>query len=117
MTEAASRRVATATDEGRRTVIALATCGIPRTEIAKVMGIPAGRLVRLYQDELDLSKTKANATIADCLYQQAIKGNITAQIFWLKCQAKWRETAPLDAPLAAGVKQILIKVVDGAGGA
>jgi hypothetical protein len=45
-----------------------------------------------YRDELDLGETKANAQVGGYLYNAAKGGNVTAQIFWLKTRAKWRET-------------------------
>jgi ParB-like chromosome segregation protein Spo0J len=35
---------------------------------------------------------KANAQVAGFLFNAAKSGNVTAQIFWLKTRAKWRET-------------------------
>jgi hypothetical protein len=37
-------------------------------------------------------ETKANAQVAGYLFNAAKNGNVTAQIFWLKTRAKWRET-------------------------
>ena len=45
-----------------------------------------------YRDELDTSKAKANAVISQSLFKLAREGNVTAQIFWLKTQAGWKET-------------------------
>ena len=45
-----------------------------------------------YREELDLGETKANAQVAGFLFNAAKNGNVTAQIFWLKTRAKWRET-------------------------
>ena len=42
--------------------------------------------------ELDLGETKANAQVAGFLFNSAKCGNVTAQIFWLKTRARWRET-------------------------
>ena len=45
--------------------------------------------------ELDLGETKANAQVAGFLFNAARNGNVTAQIFWLKTRARWRE-APME---------------------
>ena len=45
-----------------------------------------------YRDELNLGETKANAQVAGFLFNAAKTGNVTAQIFWLKTRARWRET-------------------------
>jgi|RhiMethySRZTD1v2_1073278.scaffolds.fasta_scaffold1423914_2 hypothetical protein len=44
------------------------------------------------RDELDLGSTKANAQVAGFLFSAAKSGNVTAQIFWLKTRARWKET-------------------------
>lgn len=43
------------------------------------------------RDELDLGATKANAQVAGFLFAAAKGGNVTAQIFWLKTRARWKE--------------------------
>jgi hypothetical protein len=43
-------------------------------------------------EELDLGETKANAQVAGFLFAAAKSGNVTAQIFWLKTRARWKET-------------------------
>jgi hypothetical protein len=45
-----------------------------------------------YRDELDLGETEANAQVAGFLFNSAKSGNVTAQIFWLKTRARWRQT-------------------------
>ena len=39
-----------------------------------------------------MGETKANAQVAGFLFNSARTGNVTAQIFWLKTRARWRET-------------------------
>ena len=75
----------------RRQVEALAAYGIPETEISRVVGIDPKTLRKHYRDELDLGETKANAQVAGFLFNSAKSGNVTAQIFWLKTRARWRE--------------------------
>jgi hypothetical protein len=76
----------------RRQVKAMAAYGIPEFDIARVVGVDPKTLRKHYRDELDLGETKANAQVAGYLYNAAKSGNVTAQIFWLKTRAKWRET-------------------------
>lgn len=76
----------------RRQVESLAAYGIPEPDIARVVGIDPKTLRKHYRDELDLGETKANAQIAGFLFNAAKSGNVTAQIFWLKTRARWRET-------------------------
>jgi|1186.fasta_scaffold437160_1 hypothetical protein len=79
----------------RRQVEALAAYGIPEAEISGVVGIDPKTLRKFYREELDLGEAKANAQVAGFLFNAARSGNVTAQIFWLKTRAKWRET-PLE---------------------
>src|SRR5215213_1317705 len=76
----------------RRQVEAMAAYGIPEPDISRVVGIDAKTLRKHYRDELDMGATKANAQIAGFLFNSARTGNVTAQIFWLKTRARWRET-------------------------
>ena len=76
----------------RKQVEALAAYGIPEGDISRVVGIDPKTLRKHYRDELDLGQTKANAQIAGFLYNSAKNGNVTAQIFWLKTRASWKET-------------------------
>jgi hypothetical protein len=76
----------------RRQVEAMAAYGIPEIDIARVVAIDPKTLRKHYRDELDMGETKANAQVAGYLFNSAKNGNVTAQIFWLKTRAKWRET-------------------------
>src|SRR4051795_11715305 len=75
----------------RRQVEALAAYGIPEADIGRVIGIDPKTLRKHYRDELDLGATKANAQVAGFLFAAAKGGNVTAQIFWLKTRARWKE--------------------------
>ncbi len=70
----------------------MAAYGIPEPDIARVTGVDPKTLRKHYRDELDLGEAKANAQVAGFLFSAAKNGNVTAQIFWLKTRAKWRET-------------------------
>ena len=76
----------------RRQVEAMAAYGIPEEDIARVVSIDPKTLRKHYRDELDLGETKANAQVAGFLFNAARNGNVTAQIFWLKTRASWKET-------------------------
>jgi hypothetical protein len=76
----------------RRQVEALAAYGIPEHEISRVVAIDPKTLRKYYREELDLGETKANAQVAGFLFNSAKNGNVTAQIFWLKTRARWKET-------------------------
>jgi hypothetical protein len=74
----------------RRQVEAMAAYGIPEPDIARA-GVDPKTLRKHYRDELDMGEAKANAQVAGFLFSAARNGNVTAQIFWLKTRAKWRE--------------------------
>jgi len=65
--------------------------GIPESEIASVLSIDPKTLRKHYGEELDLGATKANAQVAGFLFAAAKNGNVTAQMFWLKTRARWKE--------------------------
>src|SRR4051794_2989580 len=75
----------------RRQVEAMAAYGIPAADISRVVGVDPKTLRKCYRDELDLGETKANAQVAGFLFSAAKNGNVTAQIFWLKTRARWKE--------------------------
>ncbi len=66
--------------------------GIPEADVARVVGIDPKTLRKHYREELDLGGVKANAQVAGFLFNSARNGNVTAQIFWLKTRAQWKET-------------------------
>src|SRR4249919_626714 len=76
----------------RRQVEALAAYGVPEADISGVVGIDPKTLRKHYREELDMGSTKANAQVAGFLFNAARNGNVTAQIFWLKTRARWKET-------------------------
>lgn len=76
----------------RRQVETMAAYGIPEPDISRVLKIDPKTLRKHYRDELDLGSTKANAQVAGFLFSAARNGNVTAQIFWLKTRARWKET-------------------------
>jgi hypothetical protein len=77
----------------RRQVEAMAAYGIPETDISRVMRVDPKTLRKHYREELDLGESKANAQVAGFLFSAAKNGNVTAQIFWLKTRARWKEPA------------------------
>ena len=85
----------------RRQVETMSAYGIPEAEIALVIGIDPKTLRKHYRDELDLAQTKANAQVAGFLFNSARNGNVTAQIFWLKTRAGWKEQPSEHRHLAA----------------
>src|SRR5215216_4237130 len=83
-------------DEQRRMVEAMTGYGIPQQDIARVIGIHEESLRKHFRQELDTGVAKANARVAEFLFEQATgqrgEGSVTAAIFWLKTRARWKET-------------------------
>jgi len=77
--------------------------GNTQDQIASVLGQSSRTLRKYFRDELDRGATEANSQIAHALFKKAKDEDTTAQIFWLKCQAGWRERGgfePSSAPAA-----------------
>ena len=82
------------TDEQRKSVKAMSAYGIPQDDISKAVGITAKTLRKAYRDELDLGHISANSAVVGALYKNALGGNVTAQIFWLKARMGWSDRGP-----------------------
>jgi len=95
------RRAFAVTDAVRERVRYLAGVGVRQEDIAKIIGCDPKTLRKRLRDELDRGVAEANATISGHLFAAAKSGNISAQIFWLKTRANWRE-GKRDEPLGAG---------------
>jgi len=80
-----------ATDAQRQKVRSLSACGVPQMDIAKMLGISDRTLRTHFRHELDVAEAEANAKVAGKLFQNAMDGNLGAQIFWLKTRGRWRE--------------------------
>jgi hypothetical protein len=78
------------TDETRQTVRDLKAFGINNHEIADYLGICHDVLEKKYKPELKKSRLDKVRSVANCLYQKALHGDVTAQIFYLKTQGRWR---------------------------
>lgn len=70
----------------------MASIGVPQAAIASALGVAEKTLRERFRDELDNGKVKTITKVADSLVRQALAGNITAIIFYLKTQAGWKET-------------------------
>jgi len=79
------------TEAKRQTVQLHTMVGTTQSDIARVLDIDEKTLRKYYRDELDLAKSKANATIGGALFNKAKGGDTAAMIFWMKTQAKWAE--------------------------
>lgn len=91
-----------ASEETRAKVEVLSSFGVPQPEIAKYLGVAEKTLRHHYRQELDTAQITTNMNVARSLYNQAVQGNTTAAIFWLKTRAGWRETLHVDSTSSDG---------------
>ncbi len=101
------------TAEQRNLVRALAGYGAPQDYIAGEIGVSKPTLLKHYAEELNSGVAKANSLVVESLFKTAVKGNVTAQIFWLKCRAGWREREDTNAVTVNAGSGSSIKVIAG----
>ena len=76
-------------------VKSLSGLGITHEQMCAIVKISSPTLYKYYQEELQEGKANANAQKARNLFKIATGSGreaVTACIFWLKTQAKWKET-------------------------
>jgi hypothetical protein len=92
------------TDENRDLVLALTINGVTADEVSETLGISKPTLSKYFDEELTHGRKLATAKVARALYRQAIKADsgeksaVTAAIFYLKTQGRWREEEKPQAP-------------------
>jgi hypothetical protein len=94
------RRAFVVNEAVREKVRHLAGIGVRQDDIARIVGCAPKTLRKRCRDDLDGGVAEANALVSGYLFAAAKKGNVTAQIFWLKTRARWRERAASDDPAA-----------------
>ena len=89
----AGRKPFEPTDSERKQVEALSGYGVPFEQIAALVrdGIHVDTLREKFQTELVNGKAKANAQVGKGIFQKAMAGDTTAQIWWSKCQMGWKD--------------------------
>ena len=72
----------------------MARFGIPQLEIARLIDISDRTLRKYFRHELDTGAIRANAQVAESLFNNAVKhNNTTAQIWWTKARMGWKSVA------------------------
>ena len=89
-------------DAVREKVRHLVGLGVSQDDIARIVQCSPKTLRKRCRDDLDCGAVEANAIVSNCLFAAAKGGNISAQIFWLKSRARWRERDESDHQAAAG---------------
>jgi hypothetical protein len=89
----AGRKPFEPTDSERKQVEALSGYGVPFEQIAALVrdGIHVDTLREKFSTELVNGKAKANAQVGKGIFQKAMAGDTTAQIWWSKCQMGWKD--------------------------
>ena len=102
------------TEEKRKLVKALSQYGVKYEDISDKLDISNDTLVKYYKEELRDGRIDANAQIAQSLFQNAKGGNTSAQMFWLKTRAQWKEVNGLEVTgLDGGAIQVITGFDDG----
>jgi hypothetical protein len=113
-----------ATDAMRRDVEAWVRAGLQPPDIAILLNVSRQTIDRHFKRELQVARIKVKAAIGASLTQKALRGNLTAQIFWLRTQAKWNvrvehtgaDGGPIKtfdlSQLAMDEKRVLLNVID-----
>lgn len=70
--------------------------------IAQVLQIDVKTLYKYYRRELDTARDLANAQVGGALFNKALAGDTTAQIFWMKTRARWKEELAIDLKSSDG---------------
>lgn len=100
------------TPEQRQLVKVMAGMGIPEDKMVAAVLNPLSKqpispvtLRKHFREELDQGFVQANAAVGAGLYRNATTGNDTypggipvAQIFWLKCRARWQQNPERNPP-------------------
>jgi hypothetical protein len=97
-----ARKAFVVNDVIRDKVRHLAGLGVPQVDIARIVQCSPKTLRKRCRDDLNCGVAEANAIVSGCLFAAAKGGNITAQIFWLKTRARWRERDVSNDRAAAG---------------
>lgn len=93
-------------------VEALASRGLTREQVAHNLGIGVRTLQRranedpAFEEAYQRGKAKGIAKIANALFEKAVKGNTTAQIFFLKCNG-WKESSEVEVKNTTPVKIVI----------
>ena len=90
------------TAQQRHLVHMMTLNGVKQDEQARALRMSKTTLTKYFREELDLGKIVTTANVAGALYRNAMDGNVSAQIFWMKAQGGWREADRLEITGAEG---------------
>ena len=90
------------TEQQRHLVHMMTLNGVKQDEQARALRMSKTTLTKHFREELDLGKIVTTANVAGAWYRNAMDGNVSAQIFWMKAQGGWREADRLEITGAEG---------------
>lgn len=88
----------------------MASVGMTTKQIAEALRLPPtvfGKLVKndpTVQESIDRGVARGVKMVTDSLFQNAMKGNVAAQIFWLKNRGAWQDKTDIDQKLQVETK-------------
>jgi hypothetical protein len=95
------------TEQERKKVRLYAGLGMTQEQIGALIGKSVDSLDRYCREDLDTGKAEIISKVAGSLVRKAMNGDTTSAIFYLKTQARWKETHLIgsdpDNPLPAPV--------------
>lgn len=86
-----ARALFMATDAMREKVRYLSGLGVPHDNIGKIIDCSPKTLRKHFRRELDRGAAESLAVVSGYLFAAAKAGNVTAQIFIMKCRGGWKE--------------------------
>ena len=84
------------TPEQRKMVMRAAGLGFNQDKIAAIIGISKPTLERHFREELDRGMAVTHHEVGNSLVENALSGNVAAQIWYTKSQMGWRETRVIE---------------------
>jgi hypothetical protein len=85
--------------------------GMSQNAITKAFGVDKNTLKRACKTELDSGKAEIDGKVIGSLVQAALKGNVTAQIFYLKTRCRWREVDRRETTTGKEFKRYLVQEI------
>lgn len=83
-------------EKDRFLVMFAKAAGSTDEQICQMIGVNSDTLRKYYSEELSNPEALLNRNVVGALYKNAMKGNVTAQIFWCKTKMGWREKSQLE---------------------
>jgi len=89
--EGAGRPEYSPTEQDRRIAEGMSSHGVPREQIAIVLGVSLKTMCKYLKKELIIGKAKANSAMGQSIFTRGIEGDTPAAIWWSKSQMGWKD--------------------------